>query len=125
MSQAEIFALFKCRVTSCKYYFRDGSVAYFTEGRFATKNEKQIAELKEEIEAGHPHIYIDEKESTAESMLQDPMSTLRAKMFKEFLAQQEAAKLADTGTTDNSAGAGAGISTSSLLQRVQANSNSK
>lgn len=119
------FSLFKCRVLSCKYFFKSGSVAYFTDGRYATKNPTEIEELTAEVEAGHPHIYIDDAERTSDTAMQDPMAALRAKLFKEFQEQQKSNKEVDTGNTDNSHGDGAGTGTTSgLLARVQAASNS-
>lgn len=131
MSQeTQEFALFKCHVQSCKYYFKNGSVAYFTDGRFATSNEEEIEELMAEIKARHPHIYIDDKEKTASSAMQDPMSALRAKIIAEYEAERkfkstqtpEVTQLGDTGNTDTSSGAGAGtMTTESLLDRIKGN----
>lgn len=95
--------VFKSSVPSCTYVFEDGVVAHFIGGKYITNQKKRIDKLNEEVEAGHPHIYIDPNEVTAKE--EDPanftMEALKAKFFAEFQAQQQAqAANTDLGTSD-------------------------
>lgn len=119
------YKLFKCSIASAKFFFKDGNVAYFVNGRYATDNENYIAELEAEIKAKHPHIFVDENEKETAQITQDPMSALKEKLRAELLAEMEAKKTPDMGTSDKSAGAGAGITTSAVTEKLAALSKSK
>lgn len=123
MSENKEFALFKSAVPSCKYIFKDGSTAIFVNGRFATDNEGQIEELKAEIKAKHPTIYVDAKEKVTSAAHQDPIASLRAKIIAEYEAEQAAKKGRDFGNTDASAGVGAGLLTTATVESSTAESN--
>jgi hypothetical protein len=80
------YKLFKSTIGSCRYYFSNGSAAVFSvEGRFATAKENEIAELEAEVKAGHPHIYVDPKEATSETVEQDPMESLKKRIIEEYM----------------------------------------
>lgn len=116
----EKFKLYKCSIPSCKYFFKDAHPAYFVEGRFATQDETEIAELDAEIKAKHPHIYIDSNETEADAAVQDPMSALKKKIIAEYVKGQET--LRNLGTSDDSAGEGAGMLNSISAASISAES---
>lgn len=124
MSENTKFALFKSAVQSCKYIFKDGSTAIFVRGRYATDDADKIAELKAEVKAKHPTIYIDPKEAVTSAVHQDPIAALRAKIIAEYEAEQAAKKGTDFGSTDNSAGAGAGLLTTAGTEEAAKESSS-
>lgn len=70
------------------YVFKKGKMAIFKHHRYATDTPAEIAELDEEIAAGHPQIYIKEDQKYLTAEMEDPMKALRAKFFAEFQAQQ-------------------------------------
>lgn len=72
------------------YVFKKGKMAIFKHHRYATDNPAEIAELDEEVAAGHPQIYIKEDQKYLTAEMEDPMKALRAKFFAEFQAQQAA-----------------------------------
>lgn len=109
---ASQFKLFKSHVPSIQYVFKNGKLAHFRDGRYATKVQSEIEELTQTCEEGHPTFFIDDKEAETTQEFLDPMDELRQKFFKEF---QEAAagKVVEPGNSNNAAvGAGAGITTS-------------
>ena len=116
--------LFKCAIQSCKYHTKSGKELAFVAGRYATDDETEIAELEAEIKAKHPHIYVDSAEVEVDSVKVDPVEAIRKKAIADYLAEQEAKVGADMGTTDKSAGEGAGMTTSasaSLTNLKQSN----
>lgn len=88
MSTATIF---KARIPSVNYIFKNGKPAIFVQGRFATDIAAEIEELKSEIAAGHPHIFIDENEAEIDSNLINPIQALRAQIEAELRAEMAAA----------------------------------
>jgi len=84
-------AIFKNTMPSCNYIFKDGTSAVFVSGRYHTDDPKRIEELAAEVDAGHPHIYVDAAEATVQKEMLDPMNALRAKIIGEYLAAQAAA----------------------------------
>jgi len=80
--------LFKNRLLSCKYIFSDGTAANFINGKYATANEGEIAELESQIRRGHQYLYVDANESTVDYDITDPLASLRKKFFDEFQQQQ-------------------------------------
>lgn len=83
--------LFKNRLLSCKYIFSDGTTANFVNGKYATANEGEIAELEMQIRKGHQYLYIDTAETTVDYDITDPLASLRKKFFTEFQQQQATA----------------------------------
>lgn len=91
--------IFKSSVPSCIYVLKNGKACNFINFRFMTKLDTEIEELTAEVNMGHPTIYIDSKEATADVM--EPIAALRARHFAEFQAELERAnnKNQDAGTT--------------------------
>jgi hypothetical protein len=119
----EMFKLFKSCVPSVQYVFKNGKLAHFRDGRYATKIQSEIDELTETCEQGHPTFFIDNgEEETAREVL-DPLDELRQKFFKEF-QENAAGKVVDPGNSDQSAGEGAGIATSATATLAAKLSNS-
>jgi len=87
--------IFKASLPSVNYIFKNGKPAIFVAGKFATAVPAEIAELKAEIESGHPHIYIDEKEAEIDASKIDPIQALRATIEAEIRAQMAAATSLD------------------------------
>lgn len=85
-----VVKLFLCTILSCKYGFSRGTVANFVNGKYATSNPDEIAELEYQIKMGHPHIYVRKGEETVDYDVNDPMAELRKKFFEEFKASEKA-----------------------------------
>lgn len=91
-AEAEVVAtIFKATLPSINYVFKNGKPAIFVSGKFITAIPAEVAELKAEIEAGHPHIYIDAKEAEIAAAAIDPMAGLRAQIEAEIMAKMAAA----------------------------------
>lgn len=86
--------LFHSTMKSCRYIFKDGTAANFVNGKFVTTMDSQIAELQDAIAKRHPHIFVKTGEETVDYDIADPIAALRKKLFAEFMAEQEAQKLA-------------------------------
>lgn len=110
--------LFKSRTSSVQYVFKNGLMAHFVGGRYTTDKEAQIAELEEEIKLGHPTFYIDEKETEVDSTQLDPLEFIKKKAVAEYIAAQKAKEGTDFGSSDKSAGEGAGMMTSTEIKDV-------
>lgn len=108
--------LFKSRMPSCQYFFKDGSRADFVSGRFSTDDAEKISELELELTKNHPHIYIDDNEVEVDTAKQDPLEHLRTKFIAEYLAAQNAKEGTDFGTTE--ANTKASIATTADLGKV-------
>jgi hypothetical protein len=81
--------IYKNRLPSCHYVFKDGSQATFVKGVYKTANSVEIEQLDKEVRSGHPHIFIDKNEPAVISSTDDadPMAALRAKIRAEILAE--------------------------------------
>lgn len=107
--------LYKSRIPSCQYFFKDGSRADFVSGRFSTDDDEKIEQLDLELVKNHPHIYVDDNETEVDTEKQDPLEHLRTKFIAEYLASQQAKEGTNFGTT--AADAKAGIATSADLNK--------
>lgn len=87
----QLASIFKARIPSVNYIFKNGKPAIFIQGKFATANQAEIDELTEEIKNGHPHIYIDTEEATIDAELISPIDSLRDKIRAELMAEMAAA----------------------------------
>ncbi len=87
-SPASVY-LFKSNLKSCQYIFKDGSVAYFTNGIYTTSDDEKAAQLQNEIKKDHPHLSIEVgREKVAADEL-DPVSVLKKKLKAEILAEMQ------------------------------------
>lgn len=98
--ETKTLRVFKSRFSPCNYIFKSGTVARFLDGVYYTENKNEIKELEDEIEFGHPHLYIDANMKEVEAN-KDPMAGLRKKIIDEYLQNQAAATdpSRDMGTT--------------------------
>lgn len=123
---------FAIRLPNCaagKFIFKNGKTAAFVGGEFLTNVPSEIAELEEEIAAGHPHIFRDPDNMVVDSTTQDPMASIKAKIIREYEAEQAARhrKDSDKGTSGlpaELASRVAGIATSASISSVSADSSS-
>lgn len=126
-----IKAIFKCKMPSCNYIFRDGTTGVFISGKLYTDNNAHISELKAEVgEVGvnaskHPHIYVDPDECEIDSEMMDPIEVMKAKLRLEVRAEMAAAtSKGDMGSTDQSGGVLKGMVSTATLAEAQGVSNS-
>ena len=92
--------LYKCSILSCKMHTQSGKEISFIKGRYATGDKKEIEFLDAEVEAGHPHVYVDSKETEVDSVQVDPVTAIKAKAIAEYIAEQAAKVGVDTGNTE-------------------------
>ena len=120
-----ILHVFKSRIPSCKFLFKNGKEANFIGGKFMTDNESEIAELQAEVDLRHPHIYVDPEEAKVDSERVDPLEQIRMKAVAEYLAKQAAA-VATTNDRGNTAQGGKleGIANSATVAAGAAGSSS-
>ena len=87
--------LFKSRMSSCSYIFRNGKRAVFQMGCYITSNGEEITELLAEIANGHPTFYQDPNEIFVSEDRSDPIAALRKRIAGEerakLLAEMQAA----------------------------------
>lgn len=97
--------VYKNRIPSCHYVFRDGSQATFVNGEFKTANPYEIEQLDKEVRMNHPHIYIDKTVPAVVSAKAeaDPMAALRAKIRAEILAESAPQDMGSNRPQDGSA----------------------
>lgn len=98
-----VLNVYKSRVNSIKYLFKDGTEAAFVNGVYRTQDPAKIAELDTELANNrHPILYIDSAEKTVQSDMVDPMAVLRQRIIDEYLASQAAAidPTRDMGSTE-------------------------
>lgn len=117
--QAKVFSVFKSTIPSCIYITKKGKYLYFVNGQYATANEEEIKELTEEIEQGHPSMYIPKEGAKVTSEDLDPMSALRKKFFAEFQQSQAKAMDAEKNVSTSSAKAGAGTGVISTIDMTK------
>ena len=85
----EIANVFKSNIKNLQYIFSKGKVAHFRDGEYLTKNKSEIDELNAEVEAGHPHIYIDKNKVTASVEEANPLAAIEARIRAQIEAEQE------------------------------------
>jgi len=88
MAATKVFNKFCSNLPSSKYVFRSGKVAHFVGGQYLTTVKSEIEELNDEIEAGHPHIYVDSAEVTVDSESLDPLAKLRKSIIDQYIKDQ-------------------------------------
>ena len=91
MAASKVFHKFCSNLPSSKYVFRSGKVANFVGGQYLTTVQAEIDELNAEIEAGHPHMYVDTNETTVDSESLDPLAKLRKSIIEQYIKDQQKA----------------------------------
>jgi len=96
--------VFRSNIVTMRYVFKNGKVAPFLtkngrDSEYATNVKYEIEELDAEIEGGHPNISSKAEEV---QLVMEPVEALKARHFKEFLAQQSASvlKTNDAGSSE-------------------------
>lgn len=94
---------FLSRVSSCRYIFKNGKEAAFINHKYLTDTLSEIEELQNEINQGHPTIYVDKNNLIVDTATLDPLHEIRKKAVEDYLAEQAAASdiTNDRGTSDN------------------------
>ena len=118
--------LFKSRAQVMGHVFRSGKSVHFVNHIYTTNDKKEIEELTEEAESGHPNIYIDPEMTEIDTTMLDPMAVLREQIRKEELAKLLAATNPsnDMGSYDAS-GKLQGISNSDSIRGLQVSSDTQ
>jgi hypothetical protein len=116
--------IFKSTLPSVSYFFKNGVQAPFINHKFITSNKDQITELTEEVNIGHPHIYIDPKESTIDSEALTPIELIKKQAKEEAIAELKAAMNKDAGTSTNTNFANSLANSNSIAQGGVADSTS-
>lgn len=108
-----------------KYIFTNGKEANFINGEYSTDIESEIADLENQIKAGHPHIGRNIAKLTVDTDSMDPIEDIKRRAIEEYVAKQKAASdiKNDRGTTEQSARLG-GILTSRNVAAATAGSSS-
>lgn len=121
----KLFYVFKNSLGNCRYTFKDGKDANFLNGEYITDSAKEVEELQAEVDARHPHIYVDAARATVTTDKIDPLAEIRAKAIADYKAEMAAAllKTNDMGETDQT-GKLQGINNSDLLADAMAGSTS-
>lgn len=79
------YKLFKSTSGPCRYVFKNGNVALFKGGRYATDIESEIKELEDEVKNRHPTIYVDSAEAETDALVDDPIANLRKEIINDYL----------------------------------------
>lgn len=91
-----ISKIFKSRIPSCNYIYKDGTVAFFIQGSYSTPDQKKIDELMDEIRAigcnasMHPQLYVDETDQEIDSEALTPFELLKQRAKEEAIAELKA-----------------------------------
>lgn len=95
--------LFWSRIYSMQYVFKDGKYAHFVDYKFYTNHPEHVAELKKEINFGHPHLY---QKAGEERVLKDtdPLAGLKERIRAEIIAEERAKMAAAAGSTSREMG---------------------
>lgn len=121
-----ILQIFKSKVSSVSYFFKNGKQAAFINGKFITDIESEIEELMTEIgeigsdKSKHPHLYIDPNEKELDTEAPTYEETIRAQERTKVLAEIAATKAAalvpsnNVSTSDSGNAAASFASTATL-----------
>ena len=121
--EERVLKLFKSSLASCQYHMKSGKTLHFKNGKYATDQEDEIAELEAEVKARHPHIFVDSGEaSITELAYRDPLAGIKARAIEEYLASQ-GAQGKDMGTSETPKNTG--MLTTAGLAALKARSDSK
>jgi len=116
-----IMNAYYCTLGSCTYVFKDGTAAFFNEGRYLTSLEKEIEELEAEIAAKHPHFYVNKDALTVDTDAVDPIEEEVQKRVVEIMKQRDMGDYASGGIQ----AVKLGVSTSASVAETAPESNSK
>lgn len=86
-SKSNIQHVYYNTLGNCRYTFKSGKDLHFLGGKAHTNIQAEIDELNAEVEAGHPHIYVDADNLTEDMTKVDPMEAIKAKVREELLAE--------------------------------------
>lgn len=92
-----ILKVFKSKVSSVSYFFKNGKQAPFINGKFITDIENEIKELMEDIgdigsdKSKHPHLYVDPDEKEFDTEAPSYEEVIRAQERTKVLAEIAAA----------------------------------
>ena len=125
MAEIKTLHCFFSTIPSINFILPNGKQCAFVDGAFYTDVPAEIDQLTQEINAGHPHLFINKEQETIQSNLLDPMEALKAKFFEQFQAEQAATtqdptrdlgesqteklKLGDTNNIAEAAAGGSGV----------------
>lgn len=121
-----ILQIFKSKVSSVSYFFKNGKQAPFINGKFITDIESEIEELMADIGAigsdksKHPHLYVDPNEKELDTEAPTYEETIRAQERTKVLAEIAATNAAalvpsnNVSTSDSGNAAASFTSTAAL-----------
>jgi molecular chaperone GrpE (heat shock protein) len=97
--------IYKSRLVASVYVTRNGKPLHFIDGKHITDNQEDIAELEMEIKRGSQEfsIYVDPAESQVDTSLQDAIAQATREAALKVIADFEAAKLAASSKSDQTA----------------------
>lgn len=78
--------VFKSHLPSVNFFFKDGFQGAFLLGRYETDVPSRIKELKDEVDNGHPHIYIDPSDQEVDSEAPTPLELIRQQAYEQAKA---------------------------------------
>lgn len=96
MKSNDSYFVFYSRVINGTVIFPDGTAAGFVNGRYTTQDETKAQVLRDAIDAGHPHLYIDADKPVLTEAELDPMAEYKARVIAEY----EASKIAGDKNSD-------------------------
>lgn len=81
------FAVFFSNLINCRHPLKNGKDCIFLNGRYLTQSEEEVKELMAEIDAGHPHLYINPDEMVVDTKFVDPVEAIRAQVMADLKAR--------------------------------------
>lgn len=122
-----ILSVFKSKVPSISYFFKNGKQAPFINGKFITDVESEIEELMADIGAigsdksKHPHLYVDPDEKEFDTEAPSYEETIRAQERAKVLAEISAANNLATNPANNISTSEAGKTAESFASTASLN----
>lgn len=93
---------YKCTQHSCRYIFKDGKNAAFSDFTYYTDVPTEIEELNYEINVGrNPFFYVIPNELTVDMNTLDPLAEIKRQLKAEAQAEARSELLRDLGVTNN------------------------
>jgi len=105
--ETKTVAIFYSTISSCRYAFLSGKIAHFMGGVYRTDDMQEIEELANEVDKGHPIIFVDPNRISEEINV-DPLADMknkireeeRQKLLEELNQNQNAAMNMNLGGTE-------------------------